>query len=676
MSPLPFRLTSTILTLCLSGLIAAAPAHAADAAAAPLPPIESFFQNPAFTGAVLSPDARHMAARVSRKGKRDGLAIIDLTTNSGKMVAAFDDADIGQFTWISNTRLMFNSFEKDIGQGDVQYGPGLYAVNSDGSGYRQLAERSNAFVKERSMTSILPYNTFMLGQHGAQDSSTVYVRSPHFDNHREVDNVNLLRLDTTTGRTTTVQRPSNTHGWVLDQKGEPRIAVTLEREMQVFYYLDPANQQWRKMAEFNAYTGEGRAQSFAPVAFGPDGTLYVTASAGRDKTALYRFDVATGKREAEALVELQDYDFRGQFVIANNKLLGVRVLADAESTVWFDPGMKALQARVDKLLPGMINEISLGQRPETAWVLVRSYSDTRPSTWNLFNTDTGALNKVGDAYPAIDPARMGRQEAVRYPARDGLVIPALLTVPRGSTRKNLPLVVLVHGGPYVRGGEWGFNPQAQFLASRGYAVLEPEYRGSTGFGEKHYRAGWKQWGLKMQDDIADGAKWAIAEGIVDPKRICIAGASYGGYATLMGLIKDPDLFKCGIDWVGVTDIGLLYSGHWSFRSDTSEGYKQYGMPQLVGDLVKDAEQLKATSPLEQAARLKQPLLLAYGGSDVRVPLYHGKKFYEAVKGTNKNVEMVVYDEEGHGWVLPKNRIDFWSRVEKFLDKNIGAAAPK
>ncbi|MDB5936663.1 MAG: dipeptidyl aminopeptidase, partial [Massilia sp.] len=510
MFTLPLRVSPTILTMVLSSLIAASPALAAEPAAAPLPPIESFFENPAFTGAVLSPDARHLAARVSRKGKRDGLAVVDLTTNSGKMVAGFDDADVGNFTWISNDRLMFNAFEKDIGQGDVQFGPGLYAVNRDGTDYRQLAERTNDFVKEHSVVSLLPYHTFMLGQRGAQDSPFVYVSSPVFNANGQADNVNLLRLDTTTGRATSVKRPSNTRDWVLDQKGEPRIAVTLEREMEVFYYLDAATQQWRKMAEFNAYTGEGQAQAFKPVAFGPDGTLYVTASAGRDKTALYRFDVATGKRDAEALVELQDYDFRGQFVIANNKLLGVRVLADAESTVWFDPAMKALQQRLDQLLPGMINEISLGQRAQTAWVLVRSYSDTHPPTWNLFNTETGKLNKVGDAHPAIDPARMGRQEAVRYPARDGLAIPALLTLPHGSARKNLPLVVLVHGGPYVRGGEWGFDPQAQFLASRGYAVLEPEYRGSTGFGSKHYRAGWKQWGLKMQDDIADGAKWAIA----------------------------------------------------------------------------------------------------------------------------------------------------------------------
>jgi dipeptidyl aminopeptidase/acylaminoacyl peptidase len=225
----------------------------------------------------------------------------------------------------------------------------------------------------------------------------------------------------------------------------------------------------------------------------------------------------------------------------------------------------------------------------------------------------------------------------------------------------------------VRGKSWGWDPQVQFLASRGYAVLEPEYRGSTGFGSKHFRAGWKQWGLKMQDDIADGTRWAAAQGYADPKRVCIAGASYGGYATLMGLINDPDLYQCGIDWAGVTDINLLYDGHWNFTSDLPDGWKQYGMPSLVGDQVKDAEQLKATSPLLQAARIKQPLLLAYGGADQRVPLPHGTKFYKAVKETNPNVEWIEYEEEGHGWALPKNRVDFWSRVEKFLDKNIGAA---
>ena len=265
---------------------------------------------------------------------------------------------------------------------------------------------------------------------------------------------------------------------------------------------------------------------------------------------------------------------------------------------------------------------------------------------------------------------------MRYKARDGPEIPALLTLPPGGAKKNLPMVVMVHGGPYVRGNSWGWNAETQFLASRGYAVLEPEFRGSAGFGAKHFKAGFKQWGLAMQDDLADGVHWAVGKGIADGARVCIAGASYGGYATLMGLIKDPDLYKCGINWVGVTDIKLLYDGGWAFSNDTSDEYKAYGMPEKTGDPVKDAAQSKATSPIQQAARITQPLMLAYGGVDRRVPINHGTAFRDAVMRTNKNVEWVEYPEEGHGWSLEKNNIDFWSRVERFLDRHIGAASIK
>jgi dipeptidyl aminopeptidase/acylaminoacyl peptidase len=224
----------------------------------------------------------------------------------------------------------------------------------------------------------------------------------------------------------------------------------------------------------------------------------------------------------------------------------------------------------------------------------------------------------------------------------------------------------------VRGAVWEWDPEVQFLASRGYAVLQPEFRGSTGFGGKHFRAGWKQWGLTMQDDVADGARWAIAQGIADPRRICIAGASYGGYAALMGLAKDPDLFRCGVEWVGVTDLALRYKSDW--RSDLSAEGAQYTLPVLMGDPDKDAQQLKDTSPVNLASRIKQPLLMAHGGSDRRVPIAHGKNFRDAVAPYNKNVEWVEYPEEGHGWRLVKNRVDFWGRVEKFLAANIGDAA--
>jgi dipeptidyl aminopeptidase/acylaminoacyl peptidase len=266
---------------------------------------------------------------------------------------------------------------------------------------------------------------------------------------------------------------------------------------------------------------------------------------------------------------------------------------------------------------------------------------------------------------------MGRRDFVRYKARDGLEIPAWVTVPKDGNKGPHPMVVLVHGGPWVRGGYWTWNPEAEFLASRGYVVLEPEFRASTGYGFKHFKAGWKQWGLAMQNDVADGARWAIEKGFADPKRVCIAGASYGGYATLMGLVNDPDLFKCGVDWVGVTDIDLLYSVHWS---DTGEVYKTYGMPLLVADREKDAAQIKATSPVQLAARIKQPLMLAYGGNDERVPLKHGTEFRDAVVKTNRDVEWIVYPKEGHGWREEKNNVDFWTRVEKFLARNIGADA--
>jgi dipeptidyl aminopeptidase/acylaminoacyl peptidase len=232
-----------------------------------------------------------------------------------------------------------------------------------------------------------------------------------------------------------------------------------------------------------------------------------------------------------------------------------------------------------------------------------------------------------------------------------------------------PTVVLLHGGPWVRGGSWEWTAESQFLASRGYLVLEPEFRGSDGYGQKHLRAGFKQWGLAMQDDVADATRWAIDKKLADPQRICLAGASYGGYATLMGLIRDPDLYRCGVAWAAVTDIDLMYGISWS---DLSESWKQYGMPTMIGDRVKDAAQLAQTSPLKQAERLKQPLLLAFGAADERVPIDHGTRFRDAVGKTNPNVSWVVYNGEGHGFYKPENRFDFYERMEKFLATHLQA----
>jgi dipeptidyl aminopeptidase/acylaminoacyl peptidase len=673
---MPFACVTLCRALLLALSLSAVPFVQAQSGAA-LPPIERFFASPAFNGGLLSPDGRSIAARASAPGQRDFLVVVDLQTNKPTVVAGYADADIGNFQWVNSERLLFNIHDRKVAVGDDDYAPGLFAVNRDGSALLQLAEtgtvRTSQRTGSRTGVRLLPWHTFMLDGRGAQDSEYVYVRNVVWDVGYKKSRVSLLRLNTLTGQWQDVPRPKeDVTSWMLDYKGEPRIAVGTDKDVGIIHYLDPATKIWRKLATYQLYGNN--ENTIEPLAFGPDGKLYVSTRQGRDTSAVHTVDVATGKLNPEPLVSTAGYDFDGAILTSRDKVLGMHFTTDAESVEWFDPAMKAVQETVDKLLPATINLVSTPpQHAQTPWLLVRAYSDAIPSTYYLFNRDTKLLNKVGETHPGIDPTRMGRQQALNYKARDGLNIPALLTLPGGAKQTGLPLVVLVHGGPWVRGSSWGWSAQSQFLASRGYAVLEPSFRGTTGFGAAHYKASFKQWGLAMQNDLADGVRWAIAKGYADPKRVCIAGASYGGYATLMGLVNDPDLYKCGVNWVGVSDINLMYSSA-NHNSDLSDEWKRYGMPEMIGDQVKDAAQLKATSPIEQAARIRAPLLLAYGGADVRVPIDHGTKFHAAVKRTNPNVEWVEYPAEGHGFRLPKNSFDFWGRVEKFLDKNIGAGA--
>ncbi|MYN43659.1 prolyl oligopeptidase family serine peptidase [Pseudoduganella sp. FT93W] len=643
--------------------------------AAEQPTLSDFFANPQLSATVLSPNGKYLAVKIGASGKRERLAVLELETQKITVVGNFSDADVGDFQWVNDQRLAFTAADREAAQGNQRYWPGLYAVNRDGSGFRQLAMRSSIpFVTDASATrlsrDLLSNHTFLLGQAGAQNSDYLYVQERHYSGRAQIDYVSLLKVNTVTGRLAAerIETPDHAMHWLLDFQGEPRLVQTLDKGVSTILYRDPATQSWRKLAEFHAY-GNSKG-SFTPLSFGPDGTLYVIASNGQNTSAVYTFDLNQLTLSDKPVVRLDGYDFSGHLILNQQKLLGVRFLSDAYATEWLDDDLKAMQAKVDSMLPNTINLLTVARRNESPWILVNAYADVWPNRTMLYNRETQKLSSLGEAYPTIHPEQMARTMLVHYKARDGLDIPAWLTVPQGEG-KNLPMVVLVHGGPFTRGNSWHWDPQVQFLASRGYAVLQPEFRGSTGFGKQHFQAGWKQWGLKMQDDIADGTRWAIARGTADAQRICIAGASYGGYATLMGLVRDPDLYRCGIEWAGVTDINLLRTGHWAYVSDMSESWKQYGIPQLVGDPEKDAEQLKATSPLLQAARITRPLLLAHGGSDLRVPLVHGTRFYDAVKQTNPDVEWVEYPDEGHGWALPATRYDFWSRVEKFLDKHIG-----
>jgi dipeptidyl aminopeptidase/acylaminoacyl peptidase len=672
---LPYRSLCGSVLLALAALSAHAQTVVINAPSAP-PPVQAFFGSSPFGGASLSPEGDYLAVRAGAPNRRDYLIVIDLKANTGKVVAEYGDADIDEFRWVNNERLVFNLRDKGMGPGDTRFAPGLYAVNRDGGTLVQLVERTGGGIVrgDFSARKLLPWNTFLLGERGSQDSEYIYLARPEIAQTEKVRHVSLLRVNTLTGQTEVVPRPATVQGWMLDNKGEPRLASGTEKNLTTLYYRDPANSEWRKLTSFNPY-GLGKG-AISPVGFGPDGSLYVvTRSDDEDTSSVHLFDLKTGKVNPQPVIVTKGYDFSGSLATNHGKLLGLRFTTDATSDEWFDPGMKAIQDNVDKLLPTTNNLLSVPSHAKTPWILVRAYSDAVPAIYFLYNKDTKQLNKVGESRPGINPAQMGRQLAYTFKSRDGMEIPALLTLPPGQ-KKNVPMVVLVHGGPWVRGTTWGWNPMTQFLATRGYAVLEPEFRGAKGMGAKLFTAGWKQWGLKMQDDVADATRDAISKGYADPQRICIAGASYGGYATLMGLVKDPDLYKCGIEWVGVTDVNLMYNGSWNYKSDMTDEWKQYGMPELIGDQVKDAAQLKATSPIENASKITQPLLMGYGGVDVRVPMYHGKQFYDAVTRTNKDVEWIEYPDEGHGWHQPNNNYDWWTRVEKFLNRTIGSSAQK
>ncbi|KQV47603.1 S9 family peptidase [Duganella sp. Root336D2] len=632
------------------------------------PSLQQFFEPAQFKDAVISPSGRYVALRVGNSTLRDGLVVVDSETQSVIGGARPTEYDIGDIRWVNENRLVYSVLNIRRKSGEDHFAPGLYAVDRDGKNTRQLVSHDWTSTND-NMVHVEPWSTYLMNDEGAQDSDFIYMLRLEWKDHF-VERTDLVKLNTSTGQSTFVNRPEAAQSWMLDRKGEPSIMVSSKEGKETIHYRDPASGTWRALGTFPAYdSGEG---GIAPIGFVDDKQMLVKARLNGDKAALHTLDLASGKADPEPLVSLSDFDFSGSMVYSNKRLLGIHYLADARSSLWFDADMKAAQAEVDKKLPGMVNLLTPPTAPEVPWLLVESYSDRQPRTYSLYNSKTGQLKVVGMGRPDINPAEMGRQELVKVNARDGMQIPAWLTKPAKGGNK-LPMVVIVHWGPYVRGNEWGWDPDSQFLASRGYAVLEPEYRGSTGFGFKLFSAGLKQWGLKMQDDIADSVKWAVEKGIADPDRVCIMGSTYGGYAALMGLVNDPGLYRCGIAYKAITDIPTMYDVGMSLKGDRQGDYKTKDVPKLVGDLKMDAAQFVATSPLKQAARIKRPLLLAHGEEDLRVPFSHFSKIRWALQDAKADAEFVKYVGEDH-WFTLKTRLDFWGRVEKFLDKHIGAGA--
>lgn len=657
--------------MAFASLMAMAGARAAETAA-PLP-ARAFFQNGSILSARLSPSGRWLAIATGAKSARVMLAVVDLQgTTTPAVVAHFEASDVHSFAWVNDERLVFNLIDLQSAVYAQRFGPGLFSVRRDGGQLRELIRPRQDFVRvgQTSARQPLEYNHELLAVPNT-GGDEVIVGEHRFDNRGELESINPKRLNVVTGRIRDVvgDRPEHSTEWLFDPQGEARVAAVHFRGDTEFFWRAPNQEAWRSLSK-----SPSTAKRMQPVRVDGSAQLFVTEPSRDGVAVLKRYDFTANRPEEEPLVSAPGFDFEGEVLtdLGATRALGVRVHTDAESTVWFDSRMKSAQQSADQRFPGRINQLSCDLCDGDAPVLVFSYSDQDPGSYWILRRATGEWDPVGKVLPDIDPAQMAQLDLHRIRARDGLELPVWITLPHkpapNVVRSPAPAVVLVHGGPFVRGGHWGWHADAQFLASRGYVVIEPEFRGSTGYGAKHFRSGWKQWGTSMQDDVADAVRWAQSKGLVDPKRVCIAGASYGGYATLMGLIRYPDLYKCGVAWVAVTDPRLLYADTWA--SDMSKETRDFSWPILIGDLQKDADLLKAATPVDRAAEIRAPVLMAFGGADRRVPLEHGTRMRAAFRAAGNDPGWVVYNDEGHGWLKVDNRVDFWERVERFLEKHL------
>lgn len=615
--------------------------------------VENLFKNPRFGSAVLSPNGKHLATTANISGRLQ-LAVVDLETGVARNVAGYETLDVFGIRWINDERIAFSIVDRDGEQ--TSSASGLFAINRDASEPAILMQ-SPEHIRGRmdpATWASEPRGMQMVGV-SASNSNDILALGYYANG-----DVVPYRVDSLTGKRREVDFDLKglARGFGFDSKDQLRVVVTANanRSELVVWYREQNASSWRNLSEHTALNPRFTVLGFDA----DDTTMIVSAPTGEGRLGIYKFDFANNK-PGELLASDKSVDVDGGLVFApdSKKLLGVRMPTEPPRTVWFERAMVSLQAGIDKAYPGMVNVIH--PRNALAPMLIHSYSSTHPGQYTLYYPDKKKLQNLFALRPWIDPKTMAVQLVYDYVARDGLPIVSYLTLPIGREAKALPLVVNVHGGPWVR-DHWGFNPEVQFLAGLGYAVLQPQYRGSTGFGGAHFKKSFGQWGLAMQDDITDGVNSLVKQGVVDAKRICIMGASYGGYASMMGLVKDPDLYRCGVNLMGLTNL-FYYLSDWS-------KYKvyEYSLKEALGDVDALRDQFVATSPSKQADRIKAPVFMAYGEKDRRVPLVHGEEMRDALKKLNKTYQYMELEKEEHGFAKEETRYRVYGAIEAFLKK--------
>ncbi len=599
-------------------------------------PIEDFFRKPLQSGFKLSPQGNYYLYRSPVNGINN-IFIQEIGKSESIQLTHSTDRDIRLIYWGNEQTVLF----KQDTEGDENYK--LYGLNIKTKEIRCLTDFEN------SNTSIIDYY--------AKNPDEIIIGL----NKRDPECSDVYRLNILTGELLMIeQNPGNVRRWMVDNDGVVRIAYAGD----VLYRKD------EKSKFIKLIDKEGEDDTFTIHYFTPDNkNVYAYSNIERDKIAIVEYDLDTDK-EVQVLFEDLLYDAFGdderdyfEYSTSKQKLIYALYTAEKRTHYFFDETMEKIYHQLKKKIGNYeIQFTSISDDFNT--FMFYSYSDRHEGTTYIYDYANDKLQLIGNATPWLEENEMAEMKPIQYTSRDGLTIHGYLTIPKGMKAENLPVIVNPHAGPQWR-NSWGFDEFVQFYANRGYAVLQVNFRGSEGYGKKFMQAGFRQWGLKMQDDITDGVHWLIDQGIADENRIAIYGLSFGGSAALAGITFTPDLYACGIDFWGTSNYFSWYKNfppYW--KKYMGEIHRRWMNPAV------DSLQMHQTSPVFHVSNIKAPLLIAQSANDRRVRLEQSEQMVAELIKHNKEYEYVLLEGEGHALTNEKKLIDLMTRVEKFLARHM------
>ena len=631
-------------------------------------PVEYFTKYDEFGGVKIAPDGQFIAALAGKYG-RSSVVFIDLKEKKTvRTVSVPEDCEIDDYYWVSPTRLIYTIAQRQ--RENVRPTPTgeIFGVDRESGGIRmlygyraeertldtRLAKRKSSYATPVFLSSLKKNpERVLIAEYPWRNLGNVWVYDP--------DTKPLISwLDVYTGRKQRIDAaPLSGARLLLDHDDNVRFAIGRDEHSDLAISWKP-----QPDSKWTSFRLEGFAEdTVAPRRFSPDNnSVYLTGMRDSDAfDTLYRLDLQT--KQVEKVYGFPNGDVGDVIAdFADRDLIGVMGYADRQTEVFLhedNPAVKTYEALQRAFPDQRVNVTSTSADGRLAIVYVDS--DVNPGDYYMFDTVTKRADFLRGGRIWIEPKQMRPKQPFVFKARDGLELHGYVTRPTGDS--PYPMIVMPHGGPHGVRDTWEYDPEVQLLASRGYAVLQVNYRGSGGFGVDFETSGYGEWGAKMQDDVTDATRWAIDQKIAIADRICIYGGSYGGYAALMGAAREPDLYQCAIGYAGVYDLPLLFES-----GDTPES--RFGRDYLERVLGNDVAKLRERSPVYMAQNIKAPVLLIHGKDDTRADYEHAKRMRAALEEHHKKVEWLALGGEGHGVYDENTRRDVYERILQFLDANL------